>query len=260
MFRVVFTLLVNTPFYPHWLSMIKANAENDELISHFYGRVLETGCGNCVKKERALQLNKKIKEYIATDYSSWDEDFTKQARIIESLGMITHILYGKAKDKARIDVECNALDLQFKKNSFDVYYNYSVLEHIEDPVQFFAEAYRVLKKGGLCITSTPFLYRDHGGIEKDFYRFTKGGYQYLAKRTGFTIEHIYTYSYFGTTIASMINHYIIRKIAEGPIIIRIALFLVSPFIFFVTNMFGFIIDIFDHDDRFAYSYCVIMRK
>ena len=77
---------------------------------------------------------------------------------------------------------------------------------------------------------------------------------------GFTIEHIYTYSYFGTTIASMINHYIIRKIAEGPIIIRIALFLVSPFIFFVTNMFGFIIDIFDHDDRFAYSYCVIMRK
>jgi ubiquinone/menaquinone biosynthesis C-methylase UbiE len=146
MFRAVFTLLVNTPFYPHWLSMLKANAENDELISHFYGRVLETGCGNCVKKERALRLNKKITEYVATDYSSWDEDFAKQTKIIESLGMITRILYGKAKDKAKIDVECNALNLQFRNNSFDIYYNHSVLEYIEDPIKFFAGLSSIKKR------------------------------------------------------------------------------------------------------------------
>src|SRR3989344_1687625 len=95
---------------------------------------------------------------------------------------------------------------------------------------------------------------------EDYYRFTKGGYKYLAKRVGFTIERIYTYSYFGTTFASMINQYIIRKIFEVHIIVRIVLFFSSPFIFFITNMTGFIIDIFDHDDRFAHGYCVVMKK
>lgn len=258
MFLFLLNFLINTPFYPYWLSDLKTKKEKDELFSLFHGKVLEVGCGRCLDKERAIQLNKKIKKYIATDYSSWDEAFTEQSKLIESLGLITRIFYGRSKDKSKIDVECSALNLPFKKNSFDIYYNYSVLEHIEDPVVFFKEAYRVLKKGGLCITSTPFLYREHG--VEDFFRFTKGGYKSLAKRIGLTVEKIYTYSCFGTTFASLVNQYVIRKISEGPIVVRIILLLVSPFIFFVTNVAGFIIDTLDRDDRFAYDYCIVMRK
>lgn len=45
--------------------------------------------------------------------------------------------------------------LPFKDNFFDVVYSKSVIEHINNPLNFFLESKRVLKKGGLLITYTP---------------------------------------------------------------------------------------------------------
>lgn len=50
-------------------------------------------------------------------------------------------------------------DMPFLANErFDVVVSNNVLEHIEDPDNFFKEVGRVLKKGGILITKTPNMY------------------------------------------------------------------------------------------------------
>lgn len=253
-------LLIKTPFYPHWLDFRNKNRANDELLKYFKGKVLETGAGNCEKKERILARNRKIESYIATDYTSWDEEFAKQKRSADKLGIITRLLYGATKEKGKIDRVCDALDLPFKKGRFDTYASFEVVEHIEDPLKLLKEANRVLKRGGNCIITSPFLYREHGGIEMDFRRLTKGGFHKLASDTGFKIVKILTYSHFGTTVAILINQFVIRKIIEGSIATKILLLPLAPFIFFLANSIGYLFDLVDKDERFAARYHVVMEK
>jgi len=60
--------------------------------------------------------------------------------------------YGKWKNF----VIAEAHYLPFKKNTFDKIYSKHCLEHLENPLKFFKEAKRVLKKGGVleCIYPT----------------------------------------------------------------------------------------------------------
>tara|TARA_B100000131_G_C17966861_1_gene552746 strand:- start:134 stop:802 length:669 start_codon:yes stop_codon:yes gene_type:complete len=63
----------------------------------------------------------------------------------------------KYLNKDIIFEKCN-LDkdkLPFEKNFFDVVYSKSVIEHLNNPENFFLESKRVLKKDGLLITYTP---------------------------------------------------------------------------------------------------------
>lgn len=260
MIEILLKTLVGTPFYPHWLEFRNKRKGNDELMRYFKGKVLETGAGNCENKEKILAHNKRIKKYIATDSSSWDEEFKKQKKEASKLGVITEILYGKIKDPKKIDLVCDALKLPFKDRSFDTYASFEVAEHISDLQKFFKEASRALKKGGKCITVSPFLYREHGGAEKDFQRITKGGYYALARRSGLKVEKIYTYSFFGTTLAILVNQFVVRKILEEGLLIKVVLLSISPLIFFLANTAGFLIDSVSRDDRFASCYHVVMRK
>ena len=57
----------------------------------------------------------------------------------------------------------------------------AVLEHIDDPFKAVSEIYRILKPGGKCLVSVPFLYPYHAeiGYYGDFYRFTEDGVKHL---------------------------------------------------------------------------------
>lgn len=260
MIRYILKLFVSTPFYPHWLDFRNKKRGNDELTKYFKGRVLETGAGNCEEKERILAHNKRIKKYIATDFSSWDVEFKKQKTGAKRPEIITEILYGRMKDSEKIDLVCDALDLPFKNRSFDTYASFEVVEHVNNLQKFYSEASRVLKKGGRCITVSPFLYREHGGEDKDFQRITKGGYRTLARTSGLRVERIFTYSFMGTTLAILVNQFVVRKIMEGSFLTKIVLLIVSPLIFFFTNTIGLVIDSIDKDERFASAYHVVMKK
>ena len=52
-------------------------------------------------------------------------------------------------------VRCDAHDLPFSNESFDVIVSLQVIEHLKKPESFFKETKRVLKKEGVLIISTP---------------------------------------------------------------------------------------------------------
>ena len=61
--------------------------------------------------------------------------------------------------------------LKFKSNYYQNIIIFNVLEHLINPTKSLKELYRILKKGGLLIGSTPFLYQVHGA-PNDYLRFT----------------------------------------------------------------------------------------
>jgi SAM-dependent methyltransferase len=59
-----------------------------------------------------------------------------------------------------------------------------VLEHIKKPQQALIEIYRILKKDGLLLITTPMVWPLHEE-PNDFYRYTKYGLSHLLKEAGF---------------------------------------------------------------------------
>ncbi|RJQ31202.1 SAM-dependent methyltransferase [Candidatus Parcubacteria bacterium] len=69
-------------------------------------------------------------------------------------------------------------------NSVDAIICKAVLEHIDDPFKAVAEMYRVLRPGGVCLVSLPFIYPYHAskGYYGDYFRFTKEGVRFMFNR------------------------------------------------------------------------------
>lgn len=71
---------------------------------------------------------------------------------------------------------CDAHEIPFADNSFDLIIAQAVLEHVLDPFKCVNEMNRVLKNGGLIYAETPFMQQVHGG-KYDFLRFTDIGHR-----------------------------------------------------------------------------------
>jgi SAM-dependent methyltransferase len=56
-------------------------------------------------------------------------------------------------------VKKNIFKNGFPDKSFDMVFNFDVIEHLEKPGELMKECNRLLKKGGICIVSTPNRYR-----------------------------------------------------------------------------------------------------
>lgn len=67
-------------------------------------------------------------------------------------GAIKHAQENFVKDNLEFQV-ADALNLPFEDASFDIVICSHVYEHVPDPVQMFAEIYRVLRSGGICYFS-----------------------------------------------------------------------------------------------------------
>lgn len=79
------------------------------------------------------------------------------------------------------DIVADAHDLSMiKKETFDTVIATELLEHCYDPKQVLKEIYRVLRKGGTAIISTPFLYPYHPD-PKDYFRYTHDGLRKLCE-------------------------------------------------------------------------------
>jgi len=78
------------------------------------------------------------------------------------------------------DVIANAQTLPFASASFDCVLASEVVEHLEHPQSFVAEASRVLMPGGTIVLTVPFMFHNHADPH-DFWRLTRDGFVQLFK-------------------------------------------------------------------------------
>lgn len=255
------TILVNSPFYPHWLNNLKSKQLEREVLTNIFGTVLEVGAGDTKKKHQILNLNHKIKKYIVTDYSSWDNEFNKINETVSKFGEIGAKIFGFNK-RGNLDLVCDAMFLPFNKEKFDFHLSFEVLEHISNPFKFFSEATRVLKKNGKIILSVPVFYRVHGigqNHDFDYFRYMPGFFHEMAKLNGLTVQKVYFNTGVGTTLAQLMNQFLIEKIRKGNYLLKLFLLVLAIFIFPITNILGYLLDLFP-DIRFSNRYFVILKK
>lgn len=79
------------------------------------------------------------------------------------------------------DIVMDVNNLNFEDNYFDIIFIFEVLEHLAEPSKAIDEIYRVLKKSGKVLISTPFILEIHGA-PNDYYRFTKYGLLHLLRK------------------------------------------------------------------------------
>lgn len=260
-FQKITRFLVKTPFYPYWLNNIKINDGNRRVENILFGDVLEVGAGDGSRKKNILKKNKKINKYLISDYDTWDSEFSTIDQTLTKYGELLDIIIGYNK-RERMDVICSATDLPFDNESFDSHVSFEVLEHIDDPYKYFLEAARVVKRGGIIVLSTPFLFRMHGGEpshEKDFFRYTNGFFYKIANDNNLELVEIYSNTGIGSTISLILNSKMILSIKAFGILFKAFLLLLSPFFFFITNIVGYLVDL-AADKRFATRFHIIFKK
>lgn len=261
MFNFLVKIIVNTPVYPHWLENLKMNSANERMLKELSGDILEVGAGDGSKKEIFLNKYKGIKKYLATDYSSWDDEFVAIDKKVKIFGGIGKEIFGY-KERIKLDQICSATSLPFADESFDYHLSFQVLEHIDDPDKYFSEAARVVRKSGHIILSVPFLYRMHGGepLHKlDFFRYLNGFFYMVAERNNLEVLEIYSNTGCGSAVASIINQWLIRRIVESNFFVKFISLFLSPFIFLAFNLLGFLVDIAP-DKRFSTHFYINLIK
>lgn len=129
-------------------------------------------------KATRLEYMRKMNEFFST------QDFPKKD-LLEISGQ-TKEFHSFFKNITTTEFpEVDAEDLPFEGNTFDCVVMNQVLEHCRRPWLCVEEAYRVLRKGGVCVLSSPFFYQIHDW-PGDFYRFTPEGLEVLGENAGFS--------------------------------------------------------------------------
>lgn len=85
-----------------------------------------------------------------------------------------------------IDVVGDVLNPPFKDVEFDTVISTQVLEHVEKPWVMIAQIGRIIKSGGVCIITAPFLVPFHAD-PYDFFRYTETGLTSMLKNEDFEI-------------------------------------------------------------------------
>lgn len=255
MISYLLKIIVNSPIYPHWLEHRKMRQGDDVMLKGIKGSVLEVGAGDGTKKAKILLKYPKIKSYLATDYSSWDEEFARFSSISNKYRRLGEIFMGR-QTRIKLDGVCSATELPYGSGQFDVHLSFEVLEHLDDPFAYFSEAARVVKPGGKIILSVPFLYREH---KMDFFRYTTEFFSLVAKKNNLKVTQIYCNTGIGTTVTTLANQWLIRRTLESSYILRPILLLVSPVYFIINNTLGWLVDI-KPDKRFTTRYHLVFQK
>ncbi|QQG47059.1 MAG: class I SAM-dependent methyltransferase [Candidatus Woesebacteria bacterium] len=172
-----------TIFHPQFIILSFAWAGVLEIKKRGEVAVLDIGSGRAPYKDYLLKY---IKSYTGVDHPK------------------TSKLY---KSSQKPDFYADANSLPFKKESFDIAAMLQVLEYLDEPQLAFNEAFRVLKKGGSIILTTPFMYPIHdGNLDKN--RFTKPRLEMFLKDAKFRISKSeYQGSFFDFWIQSFLVFY-----------------------------------------------------
>ncbi len=86
------------------------------------------------------------------------------------------------EDGPGVDLVADAHDMHMvKDDSVDCVVSISTLEHVRYPQKVVAEAFRILKPGGIIYVSVPFIFPFHSDPD-DYYRFSYHGVEILCEK------------------------------------------------------------------------------
>jgi SAM-dependent methyltransferase len=91
------------------------------------------------------------------------------------------------ESRTHIQIYSPLHQIPLPKDDLDGIICLAVLEHVENPIEVVAEFFRVLKPGGFCIASVPFLQPEHK-CPTDFQRYTRDGLVCLFEKSGFAVK------------------------------------------------------------------------
>ncbi len=104
----------------------------------------------------------------------------------------------------RADFVENSHALQHDTDSFSTVISNQVLEHIPEPEQTVAEAFRVLKRKGYCLMTVPFMIGEHND-PSDYRRYTRQGLRALLEKKGFEVVECKSYGGIFSVFSEMIK-------------------------------------------------------
>lgn len=134
---------------------------------------------------------------------------------------------GHKHQREYIDVYYDGTTFPFEENSFDSLVFFEVLEHVFSPDTFFTEIKRVLKPGGRCVFTIPFIWGEHEQ-PYDFARYSSFGLKHIFDKHGFEIIEQKKYLTDFRLIFLLVNSYIYTTFKKNfPVII--AWFFIIPF-------------------------------
>lgn len=174
--------------------------QNIKFMSQFVnkGRILDIGCGT-----KPYQSFFPHTEYCGLDYHKAGSNQNPHA----------DYLYDGKK-------------FPFKAREFEYALATEVLEHVFEPDLFLKEIFRILKPGGLCILTVPFIWDEHEQ-PYDFGRYTSFGIRALLERSGFEIVEQRKTGNFITTLGQLLCTYFFYILSQR----RIVYFISLPLIF-----------------------------
>jgi SAM-dependent methyltransferase len=131
-----------------------------------------------------------------------------------------------------------------------------VLEHVFNPTEFIEECNRVLKVGGLCLITVPFVWDEHEQ-PFDYGRYTSFGLKFLAEKNGFEVIEQTKTGNFITTLGQMICTYFYYIFHNKKYIYKISLFLFFAPIQILTLMLA---KVFPVNKNFYLDNIMLIRK
>jgi SAM-dependent methyltransferase len=227
--------LSRTPFHAGFWVRTRIDKAVRLAAESAYGTLLDVGCGS----KPYLSLFAPIVDiYIGLEYSP------------ES---------GYRENRADLCADAAALPLA--DETIDTILCTEVMEHVPNPERTIAEFARVLRRGGVVITTAPFVYPIHD--KYDFFRYSPDGLKAIMERYGLTVEKVKPLSGTAVTLAAMFNQYWYdigfiwtKWLYPFGIIIRPLLWLLC----FIVNVLGGIFETILPSQHLSFNHLTIARK
>lgn len=162
-------------------------------IPNLKGKVLDIGCGK-QKFKKIITESNNVDKYIGLDLEE-----------------------GKFVYSVKADVYWDGITIPISDESIDSILLLEVLEHCPDPKIVINEAFRVLKKDGVILISTPFIYQLHG-VPFDYSRPTPFGLRHLLENIGFVEIKVAGSGGYDASLGQMIGIWISHR--KMPLIVR----------------------------------------
>jgi SAM-dependent methyltransferase len=201
-------------YYLHYRSLFAAL---EKAAAYARGNLLDIGCGN--KPYEALF--RQVTHYIGFD-------------IVQS-------------SERRADLLAHSTSIPLADETFDTVFSSQVIEHVSEPTKLFAEAFRVLRRGGHFLVTAPMYWHLHEE-PYDFYRYTKHGIRYLFESAGFEVIDIMPNGGKWAVCGQVMLHTIQSTRFDRGIIIRC-----------INRIFAYLDDI-RFDDSNTINYVAIAKK